>query len=288
MSSTSPVQTLFTQAQHLAEVSLFLHENLGRRFTAKTWADSLTQRWAASSPNHGTHLRHDGKVVGVLCAIYADQVIDGIPFRVCNPHSWVVLEEHRSHSLGLLLQLLRQRDYHFTMFTPNPKVAQVFQGLRFRVLDDTLLHAPNLPSPGAWRPGLVVETEPSRIAALLQGQALRDFQAHAHLPWLRFVAFGRPGRLCWVVYKPARWKKLPCAAIAHISDPALMQEFGSLLRHHLLMRGIPVSRIEARLLTALPPLALRSRRGMPKLVLSPTLTDRQVTDLYSELMALDL
>lgn len=283
------IQTLPTQADDLEEVGQFLHERLGRRFTRQAWVESLRQPWAASSPNHGMHLRLDGKVVGVLCAIYSEQVIDGRTEQVCNPHSWVVDEEHRNHSIGLLLQLLRQRQYHFTMFTPNPKVAQVFKGLRFRVLDNLLLHVPHWPGLLPAAPGSRVESDPSRIAALLSGTALRDFQAHAHLPWLRFVAFGRDGDMCLVVYKLARWKKMPCAAIAHVSDAEAMDRHGQLLRRHLLLKqGIPVSRVEARILKRPPPGSLRSRRGMPKMVLSPSLTDHQVTDLYSELMALDL
>ncbi len=280
------LQTLPIQAHDLDEVGQFLHERLGHRFTQQAWVDSLSQSWAESSPNHGMHLRLNGKVVGVLCAIYSDQIIGGKTEHVCNPHSWVVDEEHRNHSISLLLNLLRQRQYHFTMFTPNPKVAQVFMGLRFRVLDDLVLHAPNWPSVLTGADNRA-ESDPSQIAELLTGTALRDFQAHAHLPWLRFAAFGRQGDMCLVIYKLIRWKRMPCAAIAHVSDAAAMDRHGRLLRHHLLKQGIPFSRVEARLLNHAPPGALRSRRGMPKLVLSPTLTDRQVTDLYSELMALD-
>lgn len=276
----------FTQAEDLPDVCQFLHEQLGRRFSPEAWRASLMQDWAAERPNHGTHVRHEGRVVGVLCAIYADQWIGGRSERVCNPHSWVVLEEHRNHSLGLLMLLLRQRGYHFTMFTPNPKVAKVFQGLRFRVLDDTVAYLPNLPAwPGT---GTVVETDATRIAALLDGPARHDFEAHAHLPWLRFAAFGRPGRMGFVVYKRARWKKLPCAALAHVSDPTLFDTHGAALRGHLLRQGFAFTRVEGRLLTRVPALALRSRRTQPKLVMSPSLTDGQVSDLYSELMALDL
>jgi hypothetical protein len=289
MSTPSTTTVVPTQEQDLPEVGQFLHENLGRRFTQQAWIDSLTQRWAAESPNYGTHLRHDGRVVGVLCAIYSDQPIDGQLVKVCNPHSWVVLEEHRNHSIGLLLQLLRQRGLHFTMFTPNPKVAQVFKGLRFRVLDETVLHVPHLPSPRALLSGGVVETRRAQIAALLDEPARLDFEAHAHLPWLNFVAFGEPGAMALVVYKPARWKKLRCAAISHLSDAGVMQRHGHLLRHHLLVRhGFAVSRVESRFVPGGLPLAIRSQRTQPKLVLSTLLQDHQVRDLYSELMALDL
>jgi hypothetical protein len=285
----SRTKIVATQEEDLAEVCDFLHEQLGRRFSPQIWRESLLQHWSAETPNLGTHLRHEGKVVGVLCAIYSDQEIDGKIEKVCNPHSWVVLEVNRSHSIGLLLTLIKQRGYHFTMFTPNPKVAKVFLGLRFRVLDDRLLFLPNLPRPWLRASDAIVECDRGRIAELLKGAAKRDFEAHAHLPWLKFVAFGRPGHMCLVIYKPMRWKKLRCASISHVSDPAIFAELGHLLQAHLLLaNGFAFSKVEARWLVREPSLAIRSTRGMPKLVLSPTLGDAQVHDLYSELMALDL
>jgi len=272
----------------LEAVAKFLHENLSRRISPSAWQDSLTHRWAASQPNHGMHLRDNGQIVGALCAVYSDQVIDGKPERFCNPHSWCVLDEHRHASINLVLAVLRQRDYHFTMFTPNPKVAQVFMGLRFRLLDDGLLFFPNLPR---WWPsarGSFVEARNDHIAARLSGPALAEFQAHRAIPWLRFVAFGCPGDACLAIYKRGRWKRMACAMLGHLSDPLAWQQHGHLLRQHLLGLGMPVSRIESRFVPVAPLLAYRTKRTQPKLVSTRTLTDSQVRDVYSELMALDI
>ncbi len=266
-------------------VGEFLHSHLNKRISAQAWSDSLRHRWAASQPNHGMRLlTPEGRLVGVLCAVYSDQLIGGKLERFCNPHSWCVLDEFRHASINLVLAVIRQRDYHFTMFTPNPKVAQVFMGLRFRLLDDALLYFPNLPALG----GGFVETRPQHIAQRLEGAAHAEFAAHRDIPWLRFVAFGRPGEACLAIYKRGRWKKMACAMISHLSDPALMACHGHLLRRHLLLQGMPVSRIEARFITATPPLAYRTQRTQPKLVLTRTLGDAQIRDVYSELMALDI
>jgi hypothetical protein len=222
-----------------------------------------------------------------LLALYSEQMIDGRLERFCNPHSWCVLDSHRHASLGLVLAVLRQRDYQFTMFTPNPKVTQVFTGLRFKPLDDGLLYFANLARP--WRTGgEFVETEGDRIAARLQGAALAEYRAHRHLPWLRFVAFGREREAVLAIYKPGRWKKMTCAQLGHLSDPALAAKHGHLLRAHLLGRGLVVSRIESRFLPQAPRLALRTVRTQPKLAMVRGLTDGQVRDVYSELMALDI
>ena len=288
MAARAATQVLPIQLADLGEVGLFLHQHLARRIAPQAWAASLTHRWAASQPNFGMQLRDGDKLVGVFCAVYSDQQINGQTERFCNPHSWCVLDDYRHASLSLVLPLLRQRQYHFTMFTPNPKVAQVFVGLRFRLLEDSLLYFPNLPSPAALGSGARIEHRREHIAALLDGTALADFQAHQHLPWLEFVAFGRTGDSCLAIYKRSRWKKMACAALSYVSDAQALQRHGALLRHHLLRRGMPVSRIEGRHLSQAPTWALQTRRGQPKLVLSPSLSDRQVRDVYSEMMALDL
>lgn len=277
-------------AEHLPEVGDFLHENLNRRFTAQRWIASLTHPWATAAPNYGMQLRDGERLVGVFCAIYSDQVVDGREERFCNPHSWCVLESHRRHGIGLILQIIRQPGYHFTMFTPNPKVTEVFRGLKFKDLDDRLLVYPNLPSWQALRGGHFASSDPAQIAARLQGTALAEYEAHRNIPWLRFAAFGRDGDACLAIYKPVRLKRLPCAWVMHISSADGFERHGALLRHHLLLRhGFAGMRIEQRwLVPGARPLALRMQRRQPKLFMSKTLGDAAIRDVYSELMSLDV
>lgn len=274
------------QTADLDEVGQFLHDNLAKRISARDWSGSLRHRWAEQVPNHGMQMRADGKLVGVMLAVYSDQWIDGKIEHFCNPHSWCVLDEHRHASLNLVLALIKQRGYHYTMFTPNPKVAQVFLGLRFKLLDNRLLYLPNL-LPRLW--GGVVESRTEHIAPHLSGTALQQFEAHRQIPWLQFVAFGEPGDMCLAIYKRIRWKKMACAMLMHLSDPAALERHGGLLRRHLLLeRGMPVTRVEARFLSSAPRLAVHTVRTQPKLVSTRTLQDHQILDVYSELMALDI
>lgn len=277
------------QAEHLQEVGVFLYEQMGRRIAAADWVRSLTRPWAAEVPNHGMQLRDDGRLVGVLLAVYSDQSIDGRVERFCNPHSWCVLDGYRSGSLQLVLEVIRQRGYHFTMYTPNPKVAEVFLGLRFRLLDDRLLYLPHWPAPWALRGGRFAEGRPERIGALLQAAARAEFEAHRDLPWLRFVAFGAPGDACLAIYKPTRIKRLPAARLLHLSDPTALERHRGLLQQHLLWHaGLLLTQVEARFLSATPRGAIQRRRSQPKMLSSRSLSDGQARDVYSELTALDL
>ena len=277
------------QAEHLPEVGEFLHQNLNQRFTAQRWIESLTHPWAAAPPNCGTQLRDGERLVGVFCAIYSDQLIDGKVERFCNPHSWCVLESHRRHSIGLILRIIRQSGYHFTMFTPNPKVTEVFRGLKFKDLDDRLLVYPNLPSWQALRSGAFAVSRPDEIAARLNGTALAEYEAHRSIPWLRFAAFGRGDDACLAIYKPVRLKRLPIAWVMHVSSAASFERHGGLLRQHLLTQSFVGMRIEQRWLeSGGRPWALVIQRRQPKLFLSKTLADAQIRDVYSELMSLDV
>jgi hypothetical protein len=277
------------EAADLLSVGRFLNQNLNSRISAETWVQSLTHQWAESQPNFGFQARDGEKLVGVFCAIYSDQMIEGRREPFCNPHSWCVLSDYRGYSIGLVLHLIKQRGYHFTMLTPNPKVAEIFLRLGFKKLDDAIVAFPNSPSIVASVGSGVACSDIDHIGAYLAEPARSEFDAHRNIPWLKFLAFGKDGDMCLVVYKRARWKRMPCARIIGVSGPAAFDRHGHLMRHHLLLReGLLVSRVEQRFLLRKPPIGYSGQRTQPKLFLSPTLKDSQVRDLYSELVALDL
>lgn len=273
----------------LAAVGRFLNQNLNGRIMPDAWVQSLVHPWSDSRPNFGFQARDGDRLVGVFCALYSDQSINGRRERFCNPHSWCMLDDYRSHSISLALRLLRQRGYHFTMLTPNPKVAEIFLHLGFKKTDDAIVVFPNLLSFKATVGVSVVTSDLDRISTLVPGPVGEDFVAHRAIPWLRFLAFGKGNDICLVIYKRGRWKRIPCARIIDVSDSAAFDRHVHLMSHHLLVRhGLILSRVERRFLACEPPFAWSEQRKQPKLFSSPTLKDAQIRDLYSELVALDL
>jgi hypothetical protein len=277
------------QETDLPVVSAFLHENLSQRFTPEAWRNALIHPWSEQRPNFGVQMRDGDKLVGVLCAIYSDQTIGGRTEKFCNPHSWCVLKDYRNHGIGLVLSIVKQQGYHFTMLTPNPKVAQIFRGLRFRDLGTPTVTFPNLPAPLAALSGTFAESSTQRIAERLAEPVRRDFELHREIPWLTFVAFGRGTDVCLVAFKRIRWKRMPCAWLMHVSDPEAFDRHVGTLRNHLLFRhGLLVSYVEKRFLSRAPRVAYHGTRTQAKLYLSRELKDTQIRDLYSELVALDV
>jgi hypothetical protein len=270
-------------------VGEFLSANLNPHISPATWISALHHPWCATRPNFGAQLRDGPRLVGVLCAIYSDQIIDGRQEKFCNPHSWCVLGEYRNQGIGLVLSLLKQTGYHFTMLTPNPKVAEIFRHLKFKDLDDRITVFPNLPSLSAFHPGAVCISDTRLMGSHLTDSARLDLQLHQDISWIKFVAFGRGADICLIAYKTARWKRLPCARIIYVSDARSFERHRGLLQHHLLTRqGLLVSLVESRFLLREPRFAYRSKRTQTKLYASRSLTDPQIRDLYSELVALDV
>jgi len=62
----------------------FLSENLSRDRAAEEWAKAFTQDWCPSKPNNGFLIRHEGRIVGGIGAIYAERPIRGRTERFCN------------------------------------------------------------------------------------------------------------------------------------------------------------------------------------------------------------
>jgi hypothetical protein len=282
----SAIKTTAIQQEHLEEVGRFLHENLNRKISVQAWVNSLTHPWSDVRPNYGMQMRDGDRLVGVFCAIYSDQTVNGKSEKFCNPHTWCVLEDYRNHGISLVLSIIKQRGYHFTMLTPNPKVAEIFRSLKFKDLGKEIAYFPNLP---ALRFGQsIVESRPDAIAQHLSPAARRDYELHRDIPWLRFLAFGTPGDICLVVYKAGRWKRLPSARLLHVSDAAAFGRHLPLLRNHFLRKGFATTSVETRMTAGVPRLAYRIQRRQGKLFMSSTLNDAQITDLYSELVSLDI
>jgi len=271
----------------LVEFCEFLHANLNARIAVRDWVGAFEQRWASAKPNNGFLLRGDnGRVVGGIGAIYADRMIRGRPERFCNITSWCVLDEYRSQSLRLASALLAQPGYHFTDFTPTELVARSLKFLKFRPMDATHAIVPNIPW---WDRAVRVVSAAAAVERILPPSEAKVFRDHLHFGWLRHVVVDCGGNVCYVSYKRGSVKHLPCATLLYVSDPVLFVRFRFVLGAYFLFRhGMVATRVEARLLPYRMRWAAHVNGGHQKLFRSPELNEADVTDFYSELVALNL
>lgn len=273
--------------QDLLAFCTFLHEHLNPAIAAADWMRAFRLEWGAPRPNCGFMLRDDGRIVGGIGAIYSRQIIGGRHELLCNITSWCVLEAYRSQSMRLALALTRQPGFHFTNLTPTTVVAGSLQFLKFKPMNDRRTVWPNLPAP--FSAGAQIIPDGDEIARALSGDAVRTFNDHRHLPGLSHLLVGKPEAFCYVVYKRSILKRLPCAEVVHASDPDLFLRYHRRLGHFWLTRqGLFTTRVESRFLRTRPPLSREVGGYIPKMFQSDTLTEADISNLYSELVALNL
>ena len=273
----------------LPEFCRFLSVHLSRDRSPDAWAKAFTQNWCPDKPNNGFLLRHERRIVGGIGAIYAVRRIRGRLERFCNITSWCVLDEFRSQSMRLAMALTGQPGFHFTDLTPTQIVSRTLQFLKFRPMDERQAIWPNLPWPFAALAGTRITTDPRRIAEALSPDDAHAYEDHRHLPWLAHAALGTRQTSCYVVWKRTAWKGVQGARILALSDPELFLCHQIAFGSHLLVRhGLSYTRIEARLLPRLPRWCIEQTGYRQKVFRSDTLAASDMSNLYTELVALDL
>jgi hypothetical protein len=275
--------------EDLSEFCRFLTEHLSTERTPEAWAQAFRQNWCPDKPNNGFLLRHEGRIVGGIGAIYAERVVRSRPERFCNITSWCVLDEFRTQSGRLAMAVVSQPGYHFTDLTPTEVVSKTLQFFKFKPMDERHLVWPNLPWPFGVLGGVRVVAEPDRLAAVLAPDDAKAFDDHRHLPWLHHLAVGRAGEWCHVVWRTTRLKNVTGAMVLAFSDAELFLRHRLVVASHLLLRhGLPYTRVEARLLPRVPKPSFELAGYRNKVFRSDTLAPADMSNLYSELVALDL
>lgn len=274
--------------ERLLDYCRFLQENLYRDRTPESWAESFRQNWGVESPNHGFMLTKEGEIVGGIGAIYAERIIRGLPERFCNITSWCVLDAYRAQSMRLAMAVTSQAGYHFSDLTPTEVVSKTLQFLKFKPMKESHAVWPNFPWPFAGFGSVRIETNLDAIESLLSEDDARAFRDHRHFPWLNHLAIGTPGAFCHIVFNTTELKHLPGAFIIACSNPEIMLRHRLALGNHLLLKhGLVFSRMETRLLPELPRPCIELKGYRNKVYLSQTLNESDVSNLYSEIVALE-
>ena len=286
---TSALPTLEPIADSdLPQFCQFLNEHLSSQRSAEQWAQAFQQNWGVSKPNNGFLIRDQGRIVGGIGSIFAERIIRGKPEQFCNITSWCVLEAYRAQSMRLAMAVASQPDFHFTDLTPTAVVSKTLQFFKFKPMNERQAVWPNIPWPFSRLCGVRVITELDEIEKTLAAEDAKVFRDHRHLPWLRHAAVGQPGAYCHIVWKPNRLKGVPGAMVLAFSDAELFLRYRCAIGSHLLGQGYLYTRVESRLLPRLPKLVLELAGFHNKVFRSDTLTESDISNLYSEIVGLDL
>jgi hypothetical protein len=271
-----------TMRADVPEVADYLHRRLNPRLSDREWERSIVPPWQHGAPNHGFHLRSDGRVVGAAVAFYAERDVRGRTEHVCNLAAWCVDEEQRSNGLRLVLSLLAQPGYHFTDLSPSGNVVALNERLKFQHLDTATALVPNLVLPAG---GVTAVSDPERIATILRGRQRTIFEDHRRAAAARHVVLRTDGADVYVMFRKDRRKHLPVfASLLHVSERQHLPRVWNRLSAHLLLRhGALATLIEDRVAGWQPARAVALAQSRPKMFRSEALAATDVDYLYSEL-----
>ena len=255
--------------------------NNGHRHSGRTGA------W--SKPNNGFLIRDQGRIVGGIGAIYAERVIRGRAERFCNITSWCVLEAYRAQSMRLAMAVVAQPGFHFTDLTPTEVVSKTLQFLKFKPMNERHAVWPNFPWPWSRLGGTRVVADPDRIEEVLAPADAKAFRDHRHLPWLRHVG------------RRAAWGLLPRGLEAEPIERRRRSDGAGDERRRIVPALPPrlrrasaaawirlYTRVESRLLPRLPLLSRELAGFRSKVFRSDALAEADISNLYSEIVGLDL
>jgi len=265
------------------QVARFLHDYLNSGISVDDWVEAVRYPWYPQEANYGWALSHGGRVVGVICAIYSVQRINGREEKFCNMHSWCVHPDYRSESLRLLTPLLRQDEYAITNLTAGKDVVKIMKKFGFAALDDKVVIVPNpLVAFGAWhvkvtteRDAILTRVDDYRRRILCDLEPMRRAVAtlaHAGDDW------------CLCISLRGRRKGVPLTRVVYVSHPALWSAWlAAFARSVLKVDHTLFTSCSPRLLTRRPLFATTLGEPRPELFRSRRLSADDITFLYSEL-----
>ena len=267
----------------------FLTDHLYAGRSAEQWAQAFRQDWGVAKPNNGFLIRDQGRIVGGIGAIYAERLIRGRPERFCNITSWCVLEAYRAQSMRLAMAVVSQPGFHFTDLTPTEVVSKTLQFLKFKPMNERHAVWPNFPWPFSRLGGARVIADPDRIEEVLAASRREGFP-RSPAPAVAASRRGGPsgGLLPRGLEAESIERHRGSVGAGVQRRRSCSCATAVTLGAHLLRQGCLYTRVESRLLPRLPMLSRELAGFRNKVFRSDTLTEADISNLYSEIVALDL
>jgi hypothetical protein len=275
------------ESSRLTEVYPLLRE-LDPQLSQDHWRKLFSYQWNQPSNYCGYGLFDDGTAVGFLGLIFSHRQIANQKELFCNLTSWVVRPDYRSHSLSLMMPVMRLKDHTITDLSATAGVAKLSERLGFQPLDTTVRV---LFPYGMTTVNQVRLYSDDEIAILpLESSELAvfaDHQPHAHC---RQLVLHTDQGYCHVLYTLNMHPKLSYCHIQSISNAPLFERHQAIIRRRIIRdTGIRLIIIDSRLVAPIKlPFSCQIRLRTPRLYRSQQLQPAQIDNAYSELVLLGL
>lgn len=262
--------------------------DLNPKIPPAVWRRLFDQPWAKPGEPQGRVLLHQERVVGYIALIRGRAIApDGTEQPVVNVSTWSVHAAHRSQAMALIAPELTDPGLTLTNLTALPAVHDIFQRLGFHTLEREITSL--WPIPWARSPWgrVAVATHLPDFQSDLTAQERRIASDHAGLAEHIFVREAG-GSHCYALYTLGRRRKLRSAKIHWVSPQTFPEASISLRRALRQQKRAILVELDRRLARSRLPGEMVRPLEVPRLFRSPTLSVRDLSNAYSEMVLLNL
>lgn len=252
------------------------------------WRKLFSYQWNRPSSYCGYGLFDEDTAVGFLGMIFSQRQIAKQKELFCNLTSMVVRPDYRSHSLSLLMPVMRLKDYTITDLTASDGLAKLSKRLGFQTLDTAIRV---LFPYGMTTVEEVQLYSDDEIAILpLEATELAVFADHQPYANCHQLVLQTKQGYCHVLYTLNIHTILSYCHIQSISNPLLFERHQAIIRRRIIRdTGIPLIIIDSRLVALINlPFSYQLPLATPRLYRSHHLQPAQIDNAYSELVLLGL
>jgi len=228
-------------------------ECLGRGFPQRHrshWVRALArmaQRSAiADFPQYGLVLAMEGRIVGVLLALYySRQGQEGEEIR-CNLSSWAVDEEFRPYAGKMVTTALRRKNVTYINVSPAPETIKINEALGFRRYSNGQFAF--LPALGSVRqPYRVLEVRPDLPELMMLSDSERGILLEHSALGCRSLICVRDGTAFPFVFMTRRvfHGLIPCGQVIYCRSALALSQCAGAIGRFLLRRGILLCVVDA-------------------------------------------
>lgn len=258
------------------------------RVSEDNWRKLFSYQWNQPSSYCGYGLFDEENAVGFLGLIFSQRHIAKQKELFCNLTTWVVKPNYRSHSLSLMMPVMRLSDYTITDLSATDGVAKISQRLGFQTLDTAV----RVLFPYSMTATEKVQLYSDNEIAVLPLEATEPAVFADHQPYAnchQLVLQTRQG-YCHVLYTLNSHPILSYCHIQSISNAPLFERYQAAIRRRITRdTGIPLIVIDSRLVASIKlPFSHQLPLDTPRLYRSQRLQPAQIDNAYSELILLDL
>ena len=185
--------------------------------SCEDWRQIFTRNWSSPENYCGYLLLANGEVKGFLGLLFSTRIINTRVEKFCNMTSWIVKEDFRSHSLRLLLEVLKLKHYTVTNFTPSKTASVILKKLGFVEIKTSQRILFPVPTAAAVRSKIKCVFDLEEIRKTLDQADRNIFDDHQGFD-CRHVLILSGHDYCYMVLKNKGHRHLPFARMHYVSN----------------------------------------------------------------------